>query len=181
MKGGSAINPSHLIDGRIVPNWNVAVSDDTALELRRHALRIGDVVIARRGELGRNAVVGEGQEGFLCGTGSLLVRLSSAAYLPGFFSLIFAGQHTRDRLSLSSIGATMDNLNAGLVGSLRLIRPPKAEQQFILDHLERLTHAVDETTKKSTRAIELLRERRSALISAAVTGKIDVRKEVSQS
>jgi type I restriction enzyme, S subunit len=173
--GTPLINPSHLISGKIVPNWKVAVSDEKAVELRRHALQKGDLVVARRGELGRNAVVSESDEGFLCGTGSLLVRLSSSAYVPGFFSLVFAGQHTRDRLALSSIGATMDNLNAGLVASLRLVRPPKAEQQSILNHLKRVTHVLDETTEKATRSIALLRERRSALISAAVTGKVDVR------
>ncbi|MFE5836686.1 restriction endonuclease subunit S [Arthrobacter sp. NPDC056493] len=173
--GTPLINPSHLVEGRIAPNLEVAVSDDKAQELRRHALRTGDVVVARRGELGRNAVSTEQDEGFLCGTGSLLVRLQTNAYLPEYFSLVFGGQHTRDRLSLQSIGATMDNLNAGLIARLRLVRPPITEQESILQWLSETTDVLDKTTRKAVRSIDLLRERRSALISAAVTGKIDVR------
>ncbi|MGP4033625.1 hypothetical protein [Pseudarthrobacter sp. 1C304] len=173
--GTPLINPSHLIEGCIAPNLEVAVSEDKTQELRRHALRKGDVVVARRGELGRNAVVTGQDEGFLCGTGSLLIRLQPSAYLPEYFSLVFGGQHTRDRLSLHSIGATMDNLNAGLIAGLRLVRPPIAEQKSILRWLGKMIDVLDETTKKAVRSIDLLRERRSALISAAVTGKIDVR------
>lgn len=173
--GTPLINPSHLVEGRIAPNIEVAVSDDKAQELRRHALRTGDIVIARRGELGRNAVSTEQDDGFLCGTGSLLVRLRANAYLPEYFSLVFGGQHTRDRLSLQSIGATMDNLNAGLIARLRLVRPPIAEQESILRWLGETTDVLDKTTRNAVRSIDLLRERRSALISAAVTGKIDVR------
>lgn len=173
--GTPLINPSHLIDGRIVPSAAVTVGDEKATELNRHALRKGDIVVARRGDLGRNAVVDDISAGSLCGTGSLLLRFEKSTYVPEFFSLVFDSQHTRDRLNLSSIGATMNNLNASLVSRLRLVRPPFSEQRHILSKLTNLTADPDVTRQKVERAITLLKERRSALISAAVTGKIDVR------
>lgn len=176
--GTPLINPSHLIGGCIAPNFDIAVSQEKAQELRRHALRKGDIVVARRGELGRNAVATGRDEGFLCGTGSLLIRLRTSTYVPGYFSLVFGGRHTRDRLSLSSVGATMDNLNAGLVAGLRLVRPPVAEQESILEWLANITDALDLTSKKSSRSVELLQERRTALISAAVTGQLKVSQHV---
>jgi type I restriction enzyme S subunit len=53
--------------------------------------------------------------------------------------------------------------------------PPQGEQDAIMDHIESCTRAFDALTAEATRAIDLLQERRTALISAAVTGKIDVR------
>ena len=53
--------------------------------------------------------------------------------------------------------------------------PPMSEQTAIREFLDRETGKVDEFTAEAERAIELLQERRTALIYAAVTGKIDVR------
>jgi type I restriction enzyme S subunit len=53
--------------------------------------------------------------------------------------------------------------------------PPIAEQQAIVEHVRRLAHSFEELTAEAMRAVDLLSERRTALISAAVTGKIDVR------
>jgi type I restriction enzyme S subunit len=58
---------------------------------------------------------------------------------------------------------------------LPLLRPPLAEQRAIVAHLDDKCGKIDCLKAKAERAIELLKERRRALISAAVTGKIDVR------
>lgn len=58
---------------------------------------------------------------------------------------------------------------------IRVALPPEEEQGRILNHIDRETARIDDLTSHATRAIDLLKERRSALISAAVTGKIDVR------
>ena len=55
--------------------------------------------------------------------------------------------------------------------------PPLAEQRAIADHLDRETARIDALSAKNDRLIALLREKRTALISAAVTGKIDLRNE----
>ena len=59
--------------------------------------------------------------------------------------------------------------------SLRVLLPPPAEQHAIVSHLNSACDRLDELTSKAQRAIALLQESRTALISAAVTGKIDVR------
>ncbi len=57
----------------------------------------------------------------------------------------------------------------------KLALPPLSEQSVILEFLDGLTRGIDALLAESESAISLLEERRSALISAAVTGKIDVR------
>lgn len=173
--GTPVINPSHIVDGRIVPDDAITVNDVRDQELARHRLRDGDIIAARRGDLGRSAVVRRKSVGYLCGTGSLIIRLKPESYVPGYFQLIFSSSANRAALTERSVGATMDNLNADIVSRLRLPRPPVDEQSRILDHLYRATSKIDALSAKSREMIEVLRERRQALISAAVTGKIDVR------
>ena len=70
--GHPLLNPSHIVDGRISPDNKLTISDEKYKELSAYQLKTGDVVMGRRGEMGRCAVVSE--EGFLCGTGSILIR-----------------------------------------------------------------------------------------------------------
>jgi type I restriction enzyme S subunit len=65
--------------------------------------------------------------------------------------------------------------------SYRIAIPPLAEQRAIVAHLDEKCGKIDQLKAKAERGIELLKERRSALISAAVTGKIDVRDHLTQS
>ena len=70
--GHPLLNPSHIVDGKIAPDSKLTISDKKYDELEAYHLHTGDVVMGRRGEMGRCAVVSS--EGFLCGTGSLLIR-----------------------------------------------------------------------------------------------------------
>lgn len=173
--GIPVINPSHIIAGEVVPDPRIAVSVEKAAQLARHTLEEGDLVAARRGELGRCAVVRAFAAGFLCGTGSALVRLDQTRMEPSFTSMVFGSQRNRDALSLASVGSTMDNLNSGIIGALRVTVPPLDEQRRLTAELEGATVKIDTLIVEAERFIELARERRSALITAAVTGQIDVR------
>ena len=70
--GHPLLNPSHISEGRIVPDDKLTVSDSKYAEMEAYHLHTGDIVMGRRGEMGRCAVVPD--EGYLCGTGSLLIR-----------------------------------------------------------------------------------------------------------
>ena len=61
------------------------------------------------------------------------------------------------------------------IGQIPLLLPPKQEQQEIVDYLQATTERFDDLLTQARTAITLLQERRTALISAAVTGQIDVR------
>lgn len=69
----------------------------------------------------------------------------------------------------------MDNLNTQILGSINVPVPPLEEQKIIVAFLDAETVKFDTLTAEAQRAIDLLQERRTALISAAVTGQIDVR------
>lgn len=80
----------------------------------------------------------------------------------------------RPKLGIYFRSNTQDNLNATQVRGLRLPVPPLDEQLAIADQLEETWASVDEAIATAQRGVGLARERRAALISAAVTGKIDV-------
>lgn len=168
------INPAHMVDGNIKPDVQVTVDEDTLVRLERHQLSEGDLIFARRGELGRCAVVSSVEEGWLCGTGSLRATLNSKL-APEYSYLLVTSRGVVSELSLESKGSTMENLNTETLGRVRLPVPPLCEQKLILDYVHDESGRYAGIIDRATGAIELMQERRTALISAAVTGKIDVR------
>ena len=173
--GTPVINPSHMRDGQVCFDPAVSVDSSKAEQLKRHSLQAGDIVAARRGELGRCALVREAEAGWLCGTGSVRVRPRHEVFASAYLLQVFGSQGVRDMLTMASIGATMDNLNAGMVARIRLPSPPLPEQAEILAHVSAESEAVRSATDLATREIALLREYRTHLIADVVTGKLDVR------
>ncbi|HEY8159118.1 MAG TPA: restriction endonuclease subunit S [Methylobacter sp.] len=172
--GTPLVNPAHMIDGKIVPDSKVSVDEETWHRLNRHQLSEGDLIFARRGELGRCAIVTKEQEGWLCGTGSLKAKLNDRI-VPEYSYLLITSAGVVSELSLESKGSTMDNLNTETLGRVKIPVPPVVEQRKILDYVNEVSGRFRSLINKANSAIELMRERRTALISAAVTGKIDVR------
>jgi type I restriction enzyme S subunit len=173
-EGVAVINPSNISEGSIDASCGPFITMSKALELERHKLHKGDLVIARRGEMGRCAVVKDGKEEKLCGTGSILLR-PLVWMCTDFMAHIIRSDDSRASLSLNSVGSTMENLSAAIVGKLRIPVPPRDEQVQIVDWIRSIASSYQSLAHNSVRAIELLQERRSALISAAVTDQIDVR------
>ncbi|CAA0327566.1 conserved hypothetical protein [Alteromonas alvinellae] len=79
-------------------------------------------------------------------------------------------------LEQTSTQSTQANLNVDRIGAVKGTFPPFDEQLEIVNYLDNLLERYDSIEKQCKDAIELMKERRTALISAAVTGKIDVRK-----
>ena len=168
------INPAHMIDGDIVPDNRVTVDEATQERLERHKLSEGDIIFARRGELGRCAIVHKHQEGWICGTGSLRATLNDKL-ISEYAYLLITSDGLISELSLESKGSTMDNLNTETLGRVRMPVPPRNEQYEIISHVSHVFGKYKVLVENAERAIQLMQERRTALISAAVTGKIDVR------
>src|ERR1017187_1723844 len=79
------------------------------------------------------------------------------------------------QIDLLKAGATIQHFGPTHLSQMTIVRPPIEEQESIAAHIDYETACLDHLTIEANRAIDLLQERRAALISAAVTGKIDVR------
>ncbi len=123
--GHPLINPSHIIDGNILPDDKLSISDEKYNELSSYQLKIDDVVMGRRGEMGRCAIVKK--EGFLCGTGSLLIR-TKGEVKSDYIQKIISFPSFKKTIEDIAVGQTMPNLNVPIVSSFQIIKPPMEVQ-----------------------------------------------------
>ena len=129
--GVPLVNPANIVGTQISDVGIKKVSVKTAEELRSYKLFPGDVIIGRRGELGRSAVVPDNAAGWLCGTGCFFVT-TNATLLPAYLVFLLASPYIREALLGKAVGTTMNNLNHGILGDLLVPLPPKQEQHRIL-------------------------------------------------
>lgn len=122
IEGGYALlNPSHIIDGKIAPDSKLTVPREKYDELSAYHLKAGDVVMGRRGEMGRCAVVP--CDGYLCGTGSLLIR-TKGDVTADYIQKIISFPSFKKAIEDMAVGQTMPNLNVPIVSRFQIIKPP---------------------------------------------------------
>ena len=144
----------------------------------RSRLRTGDIVYAILGSIGAAELVPKGIEGanLTQDAARVAVRLGTCAE---WLLHCLRSRATFSQLEAGINGAAVRGINIGDLKRVLVPVPPKDEQLAIAAFLDRETAKIDALMAKVRTAIELLKEYRTALISAAVTGKIDVRGEVS--
>ena len=141
--GTPVVNPASIRNGKIVPVGKMAVGKDTLERLATFKIRAGDIVMGRRGEMGRCAVVGECEDGWLCGTGSLILRLSDSV-CSDYLAMLIGSPDVRAYLQGSSVGTTMRNLNQSILLAMSMGLPPLAEQRRIVAKVDELMTLCDE-------------------------------------
>ena len=124
--GHPLVNPSHIIDEKIVIDEKLTVSRQKYIELEAYHLKAGDVVMGRRGEMGRCAVVS--QEGLLCGTGSLSIR-PKGKVTADYIQKIISFPSFKKMIEDMAVGQTMPNLNVPIVSAFQVIKPPMHVQE----------------------------------------------------
>ncbi|WP_419583616.1 restriction endonuclease subunit S [Thiolapillus sp.] len=169
--GIPVINPSQLSNGKIVPDSKTTVSEKTARRLHRHMTMVGDIIFARRGEMGRCGLTTQGHEGYICGTGSILFRPNKLADSV-FLTIALGSDFIRRFLQFVSVGATMDNLNTSILSKVPIPIPPKEEQLRIIDAVVQIQAEHQEVAKTLQIGINQLYEFKQSAIASVVTGKI---------
>ena len=117
------VNPKHIQSGAIATNHRESVTQRKYDQLETYHLRQGDIVMGRRGEMGRCAIV-SGNEPLLCGTGSLIIRPDNKRTSALFLCAILSTQQMKEAFERLSLGQTLPNLNSGIVGKFMLPLPP---------------------------------------------------------
>ena len=166
--GVPVINPASIQNERIVPISKMAVGPTTLARLASFQLQTDDIIMGRRGEMGRCAVITERERGWLCRTGSLILRASKFIY-PRFLSMLIGSPFSRQYLSGTAVGTTMQNLNQTISLNLSFGLPPLAEQHRIVAKIDELMALCDrlEDTLSTTSAI------RNPLLDAVLHGALN--------
>ncbi|MCL2638319.1 MAG: restriction endonuclease subunit S [Oscillospiraceae bacterium] len=147
--GFPIVNPSHIIDSKIVTDSKLTLTSEKYNELSAYALRCGDVVLGRRGEIGRCAVIED--DDYLCGTGSMFIRIERD-YLPMILQRVISSDAMRRVLEDKAVGITMLNLNSNMISNLNVIVPPLHLQTQFADFVR----AVDKSKAEMQAGLERL-------------------------
>lgn len=156
------------INGGLISTLKIArITESRANALLRHRMRPGDLVFARRGDLSRCAVIHDSEEGWLCGTGCLLMRPPTKVLSPRWTAETYQFFTTQLQVEINAVGSTMPNLNTGILSSLRIALPSITEQERIEERLGAAER--DETHATST--LTKLRSLKTALMQDLLTGR----------
>ena len=122
--GVPLVNPMHIVSGQVHVGNEQTVSEQKAATLSSYRLQTGDVVMGRRGEMGRCAIVSDTEAGMLCGTGSLFFRPHPDELSSLFLARTFSSESMKRLLEGLSQGVTMPNLNRTMIEGLKVGLPP---------------------------------------------------------
>lgn len=187
---GIVVNPSEYVSENGVPfiyggditEGNIAfdtarrITAADSLRNEKTLLSTGDILTVRVGAPGITAVVPTECEGGNCASVMLTRKGKFNSY---WLCYAMNSRMVRYQVELVQYGAAQEQFNISHAINFWVATPPLEEQSEIVNFLSHETTKLDTLTAEAQRGIGLLKERRSALISAAVTGKIDVRCLVS--
>ena len=140
--------------------------------------RRGDVLFTTEAPLGNVALVPDDMQ-YILSQRVILFRPYSEQLIPEYLQRFLICSAFRQGVELQATGSTAEGIKRRYLVAMSLCVPPVKEQRAIAAFLDRETARIDALVAKVRDAIERLKELRTALISAAVTGKIDVREEVA--
>ena len=133
----------------------------------------GDIVVVRTGKTGMAAIIPPEVDGANC-IDLLIVRRSNVIQ-PKFLHYVLNSDCANAQIERLSCGAIQAHFNTSTLANLVVPVPPLDEQTAVVNFLDRETSAINNLTAEAETSIALLQEHRSALITAVVTGKVDVR------
>jgi type I restriction enzyme S subunit len=155
-EGVPSVMPHNIGDNVIDERGIARITVKDATRLGKYLLAEGDIVYSRRGDVEKRALVRPENEGWLCGTGCLRVRLGDQGRNDArFISQLLGTPKTREWISRHAVGATMPNLNTKILSSVPLRVPELEEQRAIADVLAALEDKIAANTRLTETASEL--------------------------
>ena len=172
-EGIPLINPMHINNNKIQPDKSFSVSEEKYKELSNYYLQKGDVVLGRRGEMGRCAVVSEKEDGMLCGTGSLYIRGGDALFAD-YLCRLLSSQKIILYFENASSGTTMSNLNRGIIENCEIPFPPLPDQHRIVQEIESRLSQAEAAEASIAEALQKTEALRQSILKKAFSGELNL-------
>lgn len=180
MGGIPIVNPKHIINQQIVFEEKVTITEEKASELMAYRVKTGDIIMGRRGEMGRSAPVTEKENGWLCGTGSLIIRLRDG-YNSAFYSQIIASHSSVQYLEENCVGSTMKNLNEKVIKKLPVPNYTKEQQKFIVTTLNSLLEKEKQAKEAAECVLDQIDTMKKAILARAFRGELGTNDSTEES
>lgn len=167
-------NQAHLIQNDFTLNRHF-ISEETFKELSNYIIEPGDILFSMMGTIGKCEIMPSGLIPGIMDSHLLKAKLNSKI-APQFFEYVYDKDNSNvviEQLLYKSNGSIMNGLNSSIVKNLYFPLPRLSEQKSISDYLDRKTAAIDSLIEDKQKLIELLKEKRQAIISEAVTKGLD--------
>lgn len=179
-EGIPLITATQIKNGRIDHSLDpVFISEDEySTRMTRGFPQTGDVLLTTEAPLGEVAMIEEPRVS--PGQRMILMKVDKSKVTNEFLYRHFQSDFGRNELAMRASGSTASGIRSDRLRGSAVLVPPLDEQRQIVTHIEEKTAGFDDLNVEIENQLDLLQERRSALISAAVTGKIDVRRAVEE-
>ena len=169
------ITSSNVGVGNYKDNGGGYISETTFEELCCEEVLPGDVIISRLTDpIGRACIVPNIGKKIVTSVDNIILR-HSLDFSSKFIVHRFSSLDYFNELNLLASGTTLQRVSREDIGSVRIAFPKIYDQEKIATYIDNKTNIIDELIEKTKLSIEKLKERRSSFITAAVTGKIDIR------
>lgn len=166
------INPTHIKGGFIVADTSFSISKSKRDSLPNYILEEGDVIMGRRGEMGRCGLVTRKEAGWFCGTGSLYFRPDIKKLNPVFLYYNLSSQSVKKYLDDNAGGTTMANLNLKIVNDIPISIPSIEEQNKIVQEIESRLSVADKMEEGITQSLEQAEALRQSILKKAFEGRL---------
>jgi type I restriction enzyme S subunit len=165
------VNPANISPFGIEPDYRKTVSNETASRLANYIMGAGDIVIGRRGEMGRCALITDVEDGWLCGTGSFFIKPSNrcdAAYLVH----LLRSEGCKQQLEKIAGGAVMPNLSNTDLSNFVVELPSIDEQKRIVYQIELAGQDIEKLKTIYRQKLTALDDLKKSLLHQAFSGQL---------
>ncbi|MBQ0933460.1 restriction endonuclease subunit S, partial [Ideonella alba] len=159
--------------------WGFISEEDDARFSKKYRPRRGDIFMVKSGATTGVTAIVDTDERFNIWSPLAVIRCGDKV-LPEFMLNFMRSRNFQEAIALNWSFGTQQNIGMGVIGNLRVAVPPIEEQIAAVRQLDVWLSRIASLELATAKSVGLLRERRAALITAAVTGQIEVRAEVPE-
>ncbi len=166
--GIPVVMPKDIFAARISTDSIARVPETVRDRLSRHVLQDGDIVLARRGDIGRKAFVAEREAGWLCGTGCMRLRTNQGKAIPRILFDTIGRQDVMGIIVGRAQGAIMPNLNLTILADVPIVLPPMPLQRQFMEYAGPIHRMIEVLAQQN----EQLKLARNLLLPRLLRGEI---------
>ena len=147
--GIPCIMPENMVDSRVDLSSISYITESDAQRLSKYLVEGGDIVYSRRGDVTQKALIRDDETGYFCGTGCLLLRPGSK--IDSEFLAYYLSTNTmKEWIKQQAVGATMPNLNTGILARIPFKAPDKIEQIKLSKVISSIDKKIELNNKTNT-------------------------------